>query len=103
ATVEEDFDHIAEGKESWVKMITDFYRGFHPLVEKSNKASRQEAAQARKLGIDPKSKKPVFARFGRYGEVLQLGDSANEDEKLTFAPLPTDTTIDTVTLEQALE
>lgn len=103
ATVEEDFDHIAEGKESWVKMIRDFYGSFHPLVEKSNEASRQEAAQARLLGTDPKTKQPVYARFGRYGAMLQLGDTEDDDTKPTFAPLPTDETIDTVTLEQALK
>lgn len=103
AKVEEDFDNIAEGKETWEKMITDFYKDFHPLVEKSEDISRQEVSQARELGKDPKSGEPIFARFGRYGPMLQKGDTADEDKKPAFAPMPADSTIDTVTLEQALE
>ena len=102
ATVEEDFDKIADGKETWTKMLHNFYKNFHPLVEKSEDISRQEVSQARVLGIDPKSKKPILARFGRYGPMLQRGE-AEDDEKPAFAPMPADTTIDTVTLEQALE
>lgn len=102
ANVEEDFDRIATGTEAWQKMLTDFYKDFHPLVTQSESVSRQEVSQAREVGIDPKTKKPIFARFGRYGPMLQLGDVESE-EKPTFAPLPAETTIDTVTLEQALE
>lgn len=102
ATVEEDFDRIADGKETWEKMLAHFYKDFHPLVEKSADISRQEVSQARKLGIDPKTKKPILARFGRYGPMLQRGE-VEDDEKPAFAPMPADTTIDTVTLEQALE
>lgn len=102
ATVEADFDHIAEGKQKWEKMIADFYKDFHPLVEQSADVSRQEVSQARHIGDDPKSGKPIYARFGRYGPMLQMGE-AEDEEKPDFAPLPKDTTIDTVTLEQALE
>ena len=102
ATVERDFDKIAEGQESWSHMLADFYKDFHPLIEQSEGISRQEVSQARVLGIDPKTKKPVLARFGRYGPMLQRGETEDE-EKPAFAPLPVDTTIDTVTLEQALE
>lgn len=102
ANVELDFDRVEEGKQSWPDMIKNFYKGFHPLVEKSESASRQEAAQARELGIDPSSGKPVFARFGRYGPMLQIGE-AEDTEKPRFAPLPADTRMETVTLEQALE
>lgn len=102
AKVEEDFDDIAEGKREWSAMIRDFYKGFHPLVKKSETASREETSQARTLGTDPKSGKPIIARFGRYGPMLQLGET-DEDEKPQFAPLPPDTTIETVTLEQAKE
>ena len=101
ATVEDDFDRVADGKETWQKMITNFYKDFHPLIAKSEEASRSEVSQARVLGIDPKTNKPVQARFGRYGPMLQRGDTEAE-EKPTFAPLPADTTLDTVTLEQAL-
>ncbi len=101
ATVEADFDHVAEGKETWEKMIADFYKDFHPLVEKSADISRQEVSQARVLGVDPKTSKPVMARFGRYGPMLQRGETESE-EKPAFAPLPAGTTLETVTLEQAL-
>jgi DNA topoisomerase I len=102
ATVEADFDHIAEGKQKWEKMIASFYQAFHPLVEQSADVSRQEVSQARHVGDDPKSGKPIYARFGRYGPMLQMGE-AEDDKKPEFAPMPKDTTIDTVTLEQALE
>lgn len=103
ARVETDFDHIAAGNQAWEQMIAAFYKDFHPLVEKSADISRQEVSQARELGKDPKSGEPVFARFGRYGPMLQMGDTADEDKKPTFAPMPSGTAIDTVTLEQALE
>lgn len=103
ATVEQDFDNIADGKQTWEKMIAEFYKDFHPLVEKSEGISRQEVSQARELGPDPKSQEPIFARYGRYGPMLQMGDAEDEDKKPKFAPLPKGTTIDTVTLEQALE
>jgi DNA topoisomerase-1 len=73
------------------------------LVEKSADISRQEVSQARKLGPDPASGEPIFARFGRYGPMLQKGDAEDKDKKPAFAPMPEETTIDTVTLEQALE
>jgi DNA topoisomerase-1 len=101
ATVEGSFDLVAEGKETWEKMIQEFYKDFHPLVEKSAEASRQEVSQARELGIDPKTKKPVLARFGRYGPMLQRGETEDE-EKPTFAPLPAGARLEDVTLEQAL-
>ncbi len=101
ATVENDFDRIAEGKQEWDKMIAEFYKGFHPLVSAANEASRSEVSQARVLGTDPKTGKPILARFGRYGPMLQRGE-AEDEEKPAFAPLPADTTMDTVTFEQAL-
>jgi DNA topoisomerase-1 len=102
ARVEADFDNIAEGKEKWESMISGFYKDFHPLVEQSADISRQEVSQARELGLDPKSNEPIYARFGRYGPMLQRGDTTDETKKPTFAPMPADTTLDTVTLEQAL-
>ncbi len=102
ATVEDDFDRVADGKETWQKMIAAFYKDFHPLIDKSEEASRAEVSQARELGIDPKTKKPVFARFGRYGPMLQRGETESE-EKPSFAPLPEGTTMDSVTLTQALK
>jgi DNA topoisomerase-1 len=103
AKVEADFDRIADGQEAWNKMIADFYKDFHPLVEQSEDISRQEVSQARQLGTDPKSGEPIYARYGRYGPMLQMGDTEDESKKPGFAPMPAETTIDTVTLEQALE
>lgn len=102
ATVEDDFDRVAEGQETWQKMIHKFYKDFHPLIEKSAEASREEVSQARKLGIDPKTKKPVLVRFGRYGPMLQQGET-EDDEKPAFAPLPEGSTMETVTLDEALK
>lgn len=102
ATVEKEFDLIEEGQEQWQKVIDEFYRDFHPLIAKSEEATRAEVSQARELGVDPKTNKPVFARFGRYGPMLQRGETESED-KPTFAPLPAGTTMDSVTLEQALK
>lgn len=101
-TVEDDFDNIADGKETWQNMIDKFYKNFHPLVKKGEEADRSEVSQARKLGVDPKTKKPIFARFGRYGPMLQKGET-DDEEKPTFAPLPSGKTLDSVTLEEALE
>lgn len=102
AQVEQSFDQVAEGKQQWEAMIAEFYKDFHPLVENSADISRQEVSQARLIGNDPSNNLPIYARFGRYGPMLQRGEVENEDKKPDFAPLPKDTTIDTVTLEQAL-
>jgi DNA topoisomerase-1 len=106
AKAEAQFDDVADGKLTWQQMLEEFYLKFHPLVEKSAKADRAEAAQARELGTDPKSGKPVIARFGRFGPMLQLGETGNAKDKETpkpkFAPLPAGATLDNVTLEQAL-
>lgn len=102
ATVEEDFDEIARGKEGWQRMIGDFYKDFHPMVKASDKVSREETSQARLLGHDPKSNQPIVARYGRYGPMLQRGETESE-EKPDFAPLPEGKDLETVTLEEALE
>jgi DNA topoisomerase-1 len=102
AQVEEGFDKVADGKQAWEAMIADFYKDFHPLVEQSADISRQEVSQARLVGNDPSNDLPIYARFGRYGPMLQRGEVEDESKKPDFAPLPKDTTIDTVTLEQAL-
>jgi DNA topoisomerase-1 len=102
AKAEEEFDAIADGKDDWATMIADFYKDFHPMVEKSEGISREESTQTRVLGTDPKSSKPIMARYGRYGPMLQRGETESDD-KPDFAPLPEGATLDTVTLEQALE
>jgi DNA topoisomerase-1 len=104
ATVEKEFDLISEGKTPWNKMISEFYKDtFHPLVESSADVSRQETSQARILGVDPKSGKNVIARYGRFGPMLQIGETSDETEKPKFAPMPSGASINTVTFEQALE
>jgi DNA topoisomerase I len=101
AHVEDRFDKVAEGTEAWNHMIGDFYKDFHPLIDAAGGISRAEVSQARELGIDPKTKKPVLARFGRYGPMLQRG-SAEDEDKPAFAPLPSGVSLEEVTLEQAL-
>ena len=102
ATVEEDFDKIAEGKEEWTEMLERFYKNFHPLVEKSEGVSRSEVAKARLLGNHPKTNEPVYVRLGRFGPVIQMGESEDKTKKVTFAPFPKDVRLDEITLEQAL-
>lgn len=106
ARAEEGFDDIAEGKAEWRETLKRFYEDFHPLVELAEGASRAEAMKVRELGKDPKSGQPIIARFGRFGPVLQMGASPAKDDKKApkpkFAPLPEGTTIDGITLEQAL-
>ena len=102
ARVEEDFDHVAEGKGTWVNMIKDFYKDFHPLIISSEDISREESTQTRQLGSDPKTGKPIMARYGRYGPMLQRGATESE-EKPDFAPMPDGVLLEDVTFEQALE
>jgi DNA topoisomerase-1 len=101
-TVETYLDDIAEGSKDKVQVLNHFYNPFHKLVVKSADISRAEASQARKLGTDPKSGLPIYARYGRFGPMLQKGEQS-DDPKPTFAPMPEGAKIDTVTLEQALE
>lgn len=101
AHVEEDFDSIAQGKKQWYDMLEDFYTPFSELVGNAKNISRAEAAKAREIGKDPVSGKQIYARLGRFGPMLQLGNTEDED-KPRFAPLPKNTTLDTVTVEQAI-
>ena len=101
ANVEEEFDYIAEGKEEWTKNIADFYKGFHPEIEKAMVSTGKKAGE-RELGLDPKSGKPVFVKIGRYGPVVQIG-SATDEEKPKFASLRTGQSLETINLEEALE
>ena len=102
AKVEEEFDDIADGKKQWNAMIADFYKKeFSPLIKESDGISREESTQSRRIGVDPKSGKPIIARYGRFGPMLQIGEASDED-KPQFAPLPEGTSVETVTEEQAL-
>lgn len=102
ARAEADFDRIARAEAQWQKVIAEFYKNFVPLIEKTAGVSRKETSQARHLGDDPKTSQPIFARFGKYGPMLQKGNTEN-DEKPEFAPLPEGSTINDVTLDQALD
>lgn len=102
ASVEEHFDEIANNKLERNKMLSDFYGPFHALIGKSGDIDRSSVGANREVGIDPKSGKPIIARFGRFGPMLQLGTTEG-DEKPEFAPMPRGAKIETVTLEQALE
>lgn len=102
ATVEQEFDEVAEGKVEWHAMLANFYKDFHPLIEASANVSREETSQARLLGHDPQNGKPIMARFGRFGPMLQRGETESE-EKPDFAPMPDGAQLTTITLEEALE
>jgi len=102
AEVEQDFDQIAAGALARNVMLEKFYQPFHKLVEGAGDIDRSKVAQSTPIGTDPKSGKMIYARFGRFGPMLQLGDTESE-EKPTFAPMPKGARIETVTLEEALK
>ena len=102
ARVEQEFDKIAEGDEEWKKMMKDFYGDFEPTVEKAMKRREDHKAGERELGKDPKTGKPVFVKIGRFGPVVQIG-AADDSEKPRFAQLPSDKSLETITLDEALE
>ena len=102
ANVETEFDKIAAANLAKSAMLHGFYTPFHKLIEQSGGIDRSKVGANREVGIDPKSGKPILARFGRFGPMLQLGTTDDED-KPRFAPLPKGAKIETVTLEQALE
>ena len=102
AKVEQEFDKISEGKAAWNKEMKNFYKTFEPEVEAVMNARSEHKAGERELGIDPASNKPVFVKIGRFGPVVQIG-SADDEEKPRFAQLPSDKSMETLTLEDALE
>lgn len=101
AKVEESFDEIAHGSEEWKKMMTDFYSKFHPRIEDVEE-NAERATGERLLGVDPKTNKNVHARIGRYGPMIQIGETEDE-EKPIFASLLNGQNIATITLDEALE
>ena len=102
AKVEQDFDKIAEGEEEWTDMMTAFYKGFEPVVENTMNSRQEHKAGERELGIDPRSGRPVFVKIGRFGPVVQIG-IAEDKTKPQFAQLRKDQSMETITLEEALE
>ena len=102
AKVEQEFDKIAAGEVEWNKEMKLFYENFEPEVEKVMNARSEHKAGERELGIDPKGGKPVFVKIGRFGPVVQIG-SADDEDKPRFSQLPTGKSMETITLEEALE
>ena len=102
ADVEKNFDEIAEGKQVWENVIRDFYKRFNPLVEKTNSIKSEHRVGERVLGTDPGSGKPVSVKIGRFGPVAQIG-SADDKEKPRFAQLKKGQSLETITLQEALE
>ncbi len=102
ANVEKHFDAVAEGKENWTQLISDFYKEFEPQVERTLNEKTDHRVGERELGVDPVSGKMVSVKIGRFGPIVQMGVSSDE-EKPTFANLAKGQSIETLTLEQALE
>ena len=102
ANVEQKFDDIAEGKTDWNKWMKTFDKEFEPEVDQVMNARSEHKAGERELGNDPKTGRPVFVKIGRFGPVVQIG-SADDKDKPQFAQLPSDKSIETITLEEALE
>ncbi len=101
ASVEKEFDEIAEGMKNWSEMIDGFYQPFHENVEKTLETA-ERATGERKLGDDPKSGKPIIARIGRFGPMVQIGEQ-DDEEKPRFASLSKGQNIDSITLDEALD
>jgi DNA topoisomerase-1 len=101
AKIEEEFDEIANGKQKWSKMIGNFYDPFHQSVEHTMENAGRVKGE-RELGPDPVSGKPVIARLGRFGPMVQIG-AAEEEEKPRFAKLRPTQSIETISLEEAME
>ena len=102
AKVEQDFDKIAEGGERWTDMMKQFYNSFEPVVEETMNSRQQHKAGERLLGNDPKTGRPVFVKIGRFGPVVQIG-SADDREKPMFAQLPKEQSMETITIDEAME
>ena len=111
ADVEEHFDKVAEGEAQWQDLIGTFYDKFHPMIEEQSQSGAKRYTGERLLGTDPVSGKPVIARIGRYGPMVQIGETPDnslpeaERERLKprFASIPSNLLIETITLEEALK
>jgi DNA topoisomerase-1 len=103
AKLEDDLDAVSLGQKDWIPLLDDFWKPFHELcVDKEESVTREQVAQARELGTDPKSGKPVAVRMGRFGPFVQIG-TKDDDEKPRFAGLRPGQKMNDITLEQALE
>ncbi len=102
ASVEKEFDEVAEGEKEWTSMMGNFYKEFHPLVDQTLNTKTERRVGERVLGTDPASGKPVSVKIGRFGPVIQIG-LAEDEEKPKFAQLPKGASMETITLEEALD
>jgi len=102
AKIESEFDDIAEGRVDWGKMLKNFYEPFKKEVDETMETAERISGE-RELGIDPVSGKKVITRMGKYGPMVQLGDTADTEDKAKFAKLKTDQSIETITFEEAME
>ncbi|MEZ5081835.1 MAG: type I DNA topoisomerase [Bacteroidales bacterium] len=101
ANVEKEFDEIAEGKRAWNDMIKEFYTPFHKNVENTLEVSKKQSGE-RLIGVDPESGKNIYAKIGRYGAIVQIGES-KDDDKPKFAGMKKGQSIDSITLKEALD
>ncbi len=101
ATVEKEFDEIAAGKKEWNKIIKDFYGSFNEKIEETQKNSGKFSGE-RLLGVDPETGKNVYVKIGRFGPIVQIGDTESDD-KPKFAGLRKGQSVETITLEEALK
>jgi len=101
ASVEKEFDEIADGKIHWPEMIERFYQPFHKKVDDAT-TTKEATKGERSLGVEPGTGKPIIARIGRFGPMVQIGDSKDEEEKPRYARLQSGQYLETITLEQAL-
>ncbi len=102
AKIEEEFDEIAEGRLVWNNMIDGFYKPFHSNIEVTLETA-ERAKGERELGIDATTGKKVIARMGRFGPMVQIGDSGNDEDKPKFAKLKSTQSIETITMDEAME
>lgn len=102
ASIEEEFDKIAAGKEVWNKMVGNFYTPFHKEVAETMETA-ERATGEKFLGNHPETGKPVIARMGKFGAMVQIGSTDGENDKPQFASLRAGQSIETITLEEALD
>lgn len=102
ANVEKEFDEVAEGEKEWTSLIRQFYNDFEPMVEQTLAVKSEHKVGERLLGTDPVSGKAVSVKIGRFGPVVQIG-TADDKEKPRFAQMKKGQSIETITLDEALE
>lgn len=102
ANIEKQFDEVAEGEKQWTGLMGDFYETFHPNVEKTLATKTEHKVGERMLGTEPSTGKPVSVKIGRFGPVVQIG-SADDEEKPRFAQMKKGQSMETITLEDALD